>query len=48
MCEVVLKTLLFFLNHCFPQKPIVFPKKNIVFQHVHFYTIVLKRKIISE
>jgi len=24
-----------------------FPEKNIVFQHVHFYPIVLKRKIIT-
>jgi len=42
MCEVVSKTLLFF------KKNPLFSKKPIVFQHVHFfYLIVLKRKIIT-
>jgi len=31
---------LFENTHCFP-------KTNIVFQHVHFYPIVFKRKIVS-
>jgi len=55
MREVVSKTIAFFLKTTvFQKKPLFskknhcFPKKPIVFQHVHFfYPIVLKRKIIT-
>jgi len=48
MCEVVSKTLLFKKQqHCFPQKPIVFPKTHSFPTCALFYPIVLKRKIIT-
>jgi len=38
MCEVVSKNIALKKNNIFLcQKPIVFLKKNIVFQHVHFF-----------